>query len=183
MSLILSAFDTSLGPIMSRAWSQQDREGCEIAIKLFHDFRSWPRCRFSAASFYFRARFLGSSDRVCSTALGLNDPGAGSSIQYGDRVCQYGPAHVRPIQTCHDEYSCHGCGVACRDCHDNSFLGDNRGGLAAATMFISDQRHSGVQVWRLYHVQPYTMDLAKPVAAGHVATGIILMLSLSAVSF
>lgn len=61
------------------------------------------------------------------------------------------------------------------------FWGMTGAAIAASTTFILTNLIRVIQVWQLHHVQPYTWDLAKPIAAAAAATGIVFLLHNSAV--
>ena len=177
MSLVLSAFDTSLGPIISRAWSQQDR------ARMRESYQAVSRLSIMAALPIFCCLLLFSNEilRIFGSefvdgrwALMILALGQVFNTATGSaNTVLLMSGHSRLVMT---NTVVMGVLLLAATAMIIPFLGITGAALAAATVFILTNVIRVSQVWRLHHVQPYSTDLAKPVAAASLATGIILML-------
>jgi O-antigen/teichoic acid export membrane protein len=183
MALIVGAFDTSLGPIMSRAWSQQDRGRMKdsyqavsrlsimAALPIFCCLIVFP----SEILEIFGSEFTRGTAALMILALGqVFNTATGSANTV---LLMSGQSKLVMTNTV-----VMGVVLLAATATIIPFLGITGAAIAASATFILTNVIRVIQVWRLYQVQPYTWDLVKPIAAAIIATGIILMLPLSAVS-
>lgn len=183
MALIVGAFDTSLGPIMSRAWSQQDKERMKdsyqgvsrlsimAALPIFCCLIVFP----SEILGIFGSEFTRGSAALMVLALGqVFNTATGSANTV---LLMSGQSRLVMTNTV-----VMGFVLLAATATIIPFWGITGAAIAASTTFILTNVIRVIQVWRLYQVQPYTWDLMKPITAAIVAAGIILTLNISAVS-
>ena len=178
------AFDTGLAPIMSRAWSQQDRVRMRDSYQAVStSFDLWLRCRFFVVLILFAneilrvfgSEFTRGSAALMVLALGQvfnNATGSANTVLLMS-------GHSRLVMT---TTVVMGVVLLAATATVIPFWGITGAAIAASTTFILTNVIRVIQVWRLYQVQPYTWDLMKPITAAIVAAGIIFMLHMSAVS-
>ena len=178
MSLVLSAFDTSLGPILSRAWSQQDQARMRDsyqAVSRLSIMTALPIfcCLLLFSSEILRvfgAEFVGGRWALMILALGqVFNTATGSANTV---LLMSGQSRLVMTNTV-----VMGVVLLAATAVIIPFWGITGAALTAATIFILTNVIRVSQVWRLHHVQPYSMDLAKSVTAAAIATGITLMIS------
>jgi O-antigen/teichoic acid export membrane protein len=183
MALIVGAFDTSLGPIMSRAWSQQDRERMKDSYQAVSRLSIMAALPVFCCLIVFSSEILGifGSEFIRGTAalmiLALGQVFNTATGSANTVLLMSGQSKLVMTNTV-----VMGVVLLAATATIIPFWGITGAAIAASTTFILTNVIRVIQVWRLYQVQPYTWDLVKPIAAAIVATGIILMLPLSAVS-
>ena len=182
MSLVQGAFDTGLAPIISRAWSQQDRARMRdsyqtvsrlcimVSLPIFCGLILFANDILKV----FGPKFLNGTIALMILAVGQvisNATGSANTILLMS-------GHSRLVMT---NTVVMGVALLATTAFLIPFWGMTGAAIAAASTFILTNLIRVIQVWRLHHVQPYTWGLAKPIAAAATATGIVLMLHNSAV--
>jgi O-antigen/teichoic acid export membrane protein len=177
MSLVLSAFDTSLGPIMSRAWSRQDR------ARMRDSYQAVSRLSIMAALPIFCCLLLFSSEilrifgsefangRTALLILALGQVFNTATGSANTILLMSGQSRLVMTNTI-----VMGVVLLAATATIIPFWGITGAAIAASSTFILTNVIRVSQVWRLHHVQPYSMDLAKSVGAAAIATGITIML-------
>jgi len=180
MALVLSAFDTGLAPILSRAWSLHDR------IRMGESYQAVARLSITVSFPIFCCLILFSSEVLSmfgpefakgSTALVFlacgqifnNATGSANTV-----LLMSGHSRIVMMNT-----MLMGAVLLGTTATAIPLWGMNGAAVAASTTFILTNMMRVVQVWRLHQVQPYTWDLAKPVAAAAFASTIVLLLKQS----
>ena len=183
MALIAGAFDTSLGPIMSRAWSQQDKG------RMRDSYQAVSRLSIMAALPIFCCLILFSSEilrifgsdftrgSVAVMVLALGQVFNTATGSANTILLMSGQSKLVMTNTV-----VMGVVLLVATATVIPFWGITGAAIAASTTFILTNVIRVIQVWRLYQVQPYTWDLMKPITAAIAATGLIFMLHKSALS-
>lgn len=182
ISLVLGAFITGSAPIISRAWSLQDRARMKDsyqAVSRFSITVSLPifGCFILFASeilALFGPEFSAGTAALMLLAFGQifnNATGSANTVLLMS-------GHSRLVMT---NTIIMGVVLLAATATIIPFWGMTGAATAASTTFILTNLIRVIQVWQLHHVQPYTWDLAKPIAAAAAATGIVFLLHSSAV--
>jgi O-antigen/teichoic acid export membrane protein len=182
ISLVLGAFITGLAPIVSRAWSQQNwsrmRESYQAVSRLSITVALPIFCCLILFANEILAMF-GPEFSAGTTALMLlafaqifsNATGSANTVLLMS-------GHSRLVMT---NTIVMGVVLLAVTATIIPFGGISGAAIAASITLILTNVIRVIQVWRLHHVQPYTWELAKPIAAAAVASGIVFMLHNSAV--
>ena len=177
MALVLSAFDTGLAPIMSRAWSQQDR------ARMSDSYQAVSRLSITVSLPVFCCLILFANDILKVFGSEFANGAAALMILAVGQVFNNatGSANTVLLMSGHSRLVMTNTvvmGVALLTATATviPFWGINGAAIAASTTFILTNAIRVIQVWRLHHIQPYTWDLAKPIIAAAATTGIVLML-------
>lgn len=180
MSLVLSAFDTGLAPILSRAWSLHDQ------IRMGESYQAVARLSitvslpiFCCLIFFsgevlsmFGPEFVKGSTALVFLACGQifnNATGSANTVLLMS-------GHSRIVMT---NTMIMGAVLLGTTASAIPLWGVNGAAVAASTTFILTNMIRVIQVWRFHRVQPYTWDLAKPVAAAASASIIVLLINQS----
>ncbi len=181
ISLVLGAFVTGSAPIISRAWSQQDRlrmsESYQTVSRLSITVSLPIFCCFiifgSEILAVFGPEFTAGTTALMLLAFGQifnNATGSANTVLLMS-------GHSRLVMT---NTIIMGIVLLVTTAASIPFLGMTGAAIAASVTFILTNLIRVIQVWHLHHVQPYTWGLAKPIAAAAAATTIVLMLHNSA---
>jgi O-antigen/teichoic acid export membrane protein len=183
MALILNAFGTSLGPIMSRAWSQQDRE------RMSDSYQAVSRLSMIVALPIFCCFLLFAGDILTIFGPEFSRGAPALMILAAGQVFNTatGSANTVLLMSGHSRLVMKntvvmGVVLLAATATIIPFWGITGAAIAASTTFILTNFIRAFQVWRLHHVQPYTWELAKPLVAAATATGAILLLHTSTLS-
>jgi O-antigen/teichoic acid export membrane protein len=183
MALIVAAFDTSLGPIMSRAWSQQDM------VRMKDSYQAVSRLSIMAALPLFCFLILFPSEILRVFGLEFTRGSVALMVLAFGQVFNTatGSANTILLMSGQSRFVMTntvvmGVVLLVATATVIPFWGITGAAIAASTTFILTNVIRVIQVWRLYQVQPYTWDLMKPITAAIGSAGIILMLHMSAVS-
>jgi O-antigen/teichoic acid export membrane protein len=181
MALVLNAFGTSLGPIMSRAWSQQDRG------RISDSYQAVSRLSMMVALPIFCCFILFASDILAIFGSEFSRGSAALMILAAGQVFNTatGSANTVLLMSGHSRLVMTntvimGVALLAATATIIPFWGMTGAAIAASTTFILTNLIRVFQVWRLHQVQPYTWEQAKPIAAAAAATGITLILHKSA---
>lgn len=180
MALVLSAFDTNLAPIISRAWSMQDqarmgesyrvvaRLSLTVSLPIFCCLILFPDEVLSL----FGPEFVKGSTALVLLACGQifnNATGSANTV-----LLMSGRSRIVMTNTI-----MMGVVLVIVTAALIPFWGINGAAIGASMTFILTNIIRNVQVWRLCHVQPCSLDLAKPIAAAASTSAVILILGLS----
>ena len=183
MALIVGAFDASLGPIMSRAWSQQDR------VRMRDSYQAVSRLSIMAALPIFCCLILFSSDLLRIFGSEFARGSAALMVLALGQVFNTATGSANTILLMSGQSRLvmtntvvMGVVLLAATATVIPIWGITGAAIAASTTFILTNVIRVIQVWRLHQVQPYTWDLTKPITAAIAATGIIFMLNQSALS-
>ena len=176
MSLVLGAFITGSAPIISRAWSQQDRSRMRETYQALSRLSITASLPIFCCFMVFAGEILdlfGSEFRAGATALMLLAFGQVFNTATGSaNTVLLMSGHSRLVMT---NTIIMGVVLFVATALIIPFGGMTGAAIAASTTFILTNLIRMIQVWRLHHMQPYTWGLAKPIAAAATATGIVLM--------
>jgi O-antigen/teichoic acid export membrane protein len=182
MSLVLSAFDTGLAPIISRAWSQQDR------ARMRDSYQAVSRLSITVSLPIFCCLILFANDILKVFGSEFSNGAAALMILAVGQVFNNatGSANTVLLMSGHSRLVMTntvvmGVALLAVTATVIPYWGMTGAAIAASTTFILTNVIRVIQVWRLHHIQPYTWGLAKPIIAAAAATGIVLMLHNSAV--
>jgi O-antigen/teichoic acid export membrane protein len=182
MSLALSAFDTGLSPIISRAWSQQDR------ARMRESYQSVSRLSVTVSLPIFCCLILFSNDILKVFGPEFSNGTAALMILAVGQVFNNATGSANTILLM-SGYSrlvmtntvVMGVTLLVATALIIPFWGINGAAIAASTTFILTNAIRIIQVWRLHSISPFTWGLAKPMIAAATATGIVFMLHNSVV--
>ena len=181
MALIVGAFDTSLGPIMSRAWSQQDR------ARMRDSYQAVSRLSIMAALPIFCCLMLFSSEILKVFGAEFTRGSVALMILAFGQVFNTATGSPNTILLMSGQSRLVmtntvilGVVLLIATATIIPFWGITGAAIAASTIFILTNVIRVAQVWRLHRMQPYTWDLAKPITAAAAATGIVFMMHNSA---
>lgn len=175
MALVLGAFNTALAPIISRAWSQQDKPRLKSsyqAVSRLSATVSFPIfCTLILFTdeilFLFGSTFATGAAVLTILAIGQvfnSATGAANTILLMS-------GHSRIVMT---NTIVMGVVLLLATATIIPLWGMTGAAIAASATFILTNVVRVLQVWRLHQVQPYTWSLMKPLVAGGVATTIIV---------
>jgi O-antigen/teichoic acid export membrane protein len=182
MALVLSAFDASLAPIISRAWSMQDqtrmgesyrvvsRLSLTVSLPIFCSLVLFPDEILSL----FGPGFVQGSTALILLACGQifnNAMGSANTV-----LLMSGQSRIVMTNTI-----VMGVVLVALTASLIPYWGINGAAIGASATFIMTNIIRNLQVWRLYRVQPCSWDLAKPIAAA-ASTGICIVMLRSSVS-
>jgi len=176
MALVLSAFDTGLAPIISRAWSVQDR------TRMGESYRVVARLSLTVSLPIFCCLMLFSSEVLSlfgpefvkgTTALILLASGQiVNNVTGSANTVLLMSGHSRTVMT---NTIAMGVVLVATTATFIPFWGINGAAIGASATFILTNVIRSLQVWWLHHVQPYSWDLAKPITAAASASILILI--------
>jgi len=177
MALVLSAFDTGLAPIISRAWSVQDRtrmrESYQVVARLSLTVSLPIFCCLTLFSgevlSLFGPEFVKGNTALILLASGQifnNVTGSANTVLLMS-------GHSRIVMT---NTIVMGVVLVATTASLIPFWGINGAAIGASATFILTNIIRSLQVWRLHHVQPYSWDLAKPITAAASASILIVLL-------
>jgi O-antigen/teichoic acid export membrane protein len=177
ISLVLGAFVTGSAPIISRAWSQEDRPRMRETYQAVSRLSITASLPIFCCFMVFAGEILGlfgSEFRAGATALMLLAFGQIFNTATGSaNTVLLMSGHSRLVMT---NTIIMGVVLFVATALIIPFWGMTGAAIAASTTFILTNLIRMIQVWKLHHMQPYTWGLAKPIAAAAAATGIVLML-------
>ena len=159
MALIVGAFDTSLGPIISRAWSQQDRERMKDSYQAVSRLSIMAALPIFCCLIVFSNEILGifgseftrGSAALMVLALGqVFNTATGSANTI---LLMSGQSRLVMTNTV-----VMGIILLVATATVIPFWGMTGAAIAASTTFILTNVIRVIQVWRLCQVQPYTWD-------------------------
>jgi O-antigen/teichoic acid export membrane protein len=183
MALILNAFGTSLGPIMSRAWSQHDKG------RMSDSYQAVSRLSMIVALPSFCCFLLFARDLLMIFGPEFSRGAPALMILAAGQVFNTatGSANTVLLMSGHSRLVMTntvvmGVVLLAATAFLIPFWGMTGAAIAASTTFILTNVIRAFQVWRLHRVQPYTWELAKPIAAAAIATGMILLFQSSTLS-
>jgi O-antigen/teichoic acid export membrane protein len=177
ISLVLGAFITGSAPIISRAWSQQDRS------RMRQTYQSVSRLSIIVALPIFSC-FIIFADEI----LALFGPkfSTGSTalmfLAFGQIFnAATGPANTILLMSGHSRLvmtnsMTMGVVLVAATAIIIPYGGMTGAAIAASTTFILTNLLRVIQVWRLHQVQPYTWGLTKPLTATAASAGIVLLM-------
>jgi O-antigen/teichoic acid export membrane protein len=180
MALVLSAFDASLAPIISRAWSMQDqtrmgesyrvvaRLSLTLSLPIYCFLTLFPGDVLSL----FGQEFVKGTTALVLLACGqIINTATGSANTV---LLMSGQSRMVMTNTI-----LMGMVLVAMTAALIPFWGIDGAAIGASVTFILTNIIRNVQVWRLYHVQPFSLNLSKPIAAAAVSGILILMLRAS----
>ena len=182
MSLVLSAFDTGLAPIISRAWSQKDR------ARMRDSYQAVSRLSITVSLPIFCCLILFANDILEVFGPEFSNGTAALTILAVGQVFNNatGSANTILLMSGHSRLVMTntvvmGVALLAATALIIPFWGINGAAIAASTTFILTNVIRTIQVWRLHSIPAFTWGLAKPIIAAAAATGIVFMLHNSVV--
>jgi O-antigen/teichoic acid export membrane protein len=176
MALVLRAFDTGLSPIISRAWSQQDR------ARMRDSYQAVARLSITVSLPVFCCLILFAKDILKVFGTEFSNGAAALMILAVGQVFNNatGSANTVLLMSGHSRLVMTntvvmGVALLAVTATVIPFWGINGAAIAASTTFVLTNVIRVIQVWRLHHMQPYTWSLSKPIAAAAAATGILVV--------
>jgi O-antigen/teichoic acid export membrane protein len=181
ISLVLGAFITGSAPIISRAWSQQDRSRMSESYQAVSRLSIMASLPIFCSLVLFSREILGifgpefSAGATALTLLAFGQVFNNATGSANTVLLMSG--HSRLVMT---NTIIMGIVLMAATAAVIPFWGMTGAAVAASTTFILTNVIRVIQVWHLHRVQPYTWALAKPIAAAAAAAGIVMMLHNSA---